>query len=282
MRRPGCAAERPQRHAGLDARHHVLGVRTPRTASSRDRSRTRSSRARRAAEALARCRAPRGADREPLGSSARASTRLTSFRRAGRTTQRGTTPSTAAALEPPSPRRGRARGRRGRRARRAARARDGSRYRAQTQVPVGQRAEPPGRNPSPHAGCDGRSLPGIHDARRDRRRRRSRYMKFRSASRVLQRQALRLVETDAVLAGHAAAEAQARRQQLLVGLLGALELARHPVVVAGSAGAGCRRRRGTRWRSRRPVARADGLHLAHDLGQLRARHHARPGAASWA
>src|SRR5205814_2537849 len=49
---------------------------------------------------------------------------------------------------------------------------------------------------------------------------------------VLQRQVLGLVHADAVLAAHAAAECDARVEQLLVGLLRALQLTRLAVVVA--------------------------------------------------
>src|SRR5206468_1779583 len=89
---------------------------------------------------------------------------------------------------------------------------------------------------------------------------------------VLQRQVLGLVHADAVLAAHAAAERDARVEQLLVGLLRALQLTRLAVVVADQrvqvpvAGVEDVREEET-------VTLADRDHLAHDLRQLAARHH---------
>ena len=86
----------------------------------------------------------------------------------------------------------------------------------------------------------------------------------------LQRQALALVGADAVLAGHAAAERDARLQQFLVGLLGARQLVgiavvvadqRMQVAVAGVEHVG----------DEQPVTLGDADELAHDLRQLRAR-----------
>ncbi len=57
-------------------------------------------------------------------------------------------------------------------------------------------------------------------------------MKFRSASAYCSGRFLALSSADAVLAGHAAAQRDARPQQLLVGLLGALQLVGIAVVVA--------------------------------------------------
>src|SRR5215471_4739940 len=89
---------------------------------------------------------------------------------------------------------------------------------------------------------------------------------------VLEREILGLVHADAVLAGDAAPEGNARAQHLLVGALGPLQLARIPVVVtdermeiavAGMKDIG----------DEHAVARGDGAHLAHDHRQLGPRHH---------
>src|SRR5262249_39154773 len=90
--------------------------------------------------------------------------------------------------------------------------------------------------------------------------------------RELKRHGLRLVGAHPVLTRHAAAEGEARAEKLLVRRLGALELALHAVVVedhrmqvavAGVKDGG----------DREPMTSADGAHLAHDLGEARARDH---------
>ena len=88
----------------------------------------------------------------------------------------------------------------------------------------------------------------------------------------LERHALRLVHSDAMLAGDAAAQGQAGPEQRLVGRLRPLELAGDAIVVEDH-GMQVAVARVEDVGDPEPVAGADGLHLPHDLGQPRARHH---------
>src|SRR5262249_6419326 len=161
---------------------------------------------------------PRGATASP-SLPARDMTRLTSSTDPGRTRQRGTMPSTAAAeSSAPSPI---TCSRPTMAARISARSGADTR-RPQTQVPVGSRGAA--------GGMRGQELAGIHDA-----------VGIEGAPEAghegevgvpeLERHAPRLVEADPVLAGDAAAHGEAGAQELVVGLVRALELAGDAVVV---------------------------------------------------
>src|SRR5688572_24904895 len=199
-------------------------------ASSRDRSSTRSSR---------RGRLPRPwLDPLPRGATAsrsdvaRARRRLTSSSVRARTTQRGTTPSTAAA----STARASARTCAGPTMSTSASRSAG----ADTAIALGRPVPlDPGsarqarsrRTESLAAGRMGRQeLAGVHDSVGIEAPPEAEHeVEIRVA--ILLGHALGLVEADAVLAGHAAAEAQTRRHQLVVDLLGTLRLARHAIVI---------------------------------------------------
>ena len=220
------------------------------TASRRGRSRTRSTAAegcRARGRFRGRAARPRVAlaRRAPAGGSAGRPT-------LGATTQRGSTPSMAAAARAPASSR-RARARRSRRApRRPSATRRTSRpSRSRCRRAARGRA---GRNPSPQAGCEGRSLPGFMILSGSNARR-SRYMKFRSASPYCSGRLCALSRPTPCSPVTLPPRRDAGAQQLLVGRLRALELVRDAIVVAGSSGGGCRRRRGRRWRSARGGAR---------------------------
>ena len=268
------ASERAQRHAGLDARHHVLGhvlrdgveareieheVEPARRAAEAE---ARSASARRHREAL--CgrerehaahfifRAPRARRREeqrrrsarPRAAAPSASTCSRPDDICERLMEAGA--ETAIALTRPRSRSG-----------------DAGR---------------PGETPRRRRDATARACPGFMMPSGSKQRR-SRAMKLRSASRVLQRHARALSRPTPCSPVTLPPMAQARLQQLLVDLLRPLHLAGHPVVVedhrvqvavAGVEDVG----------DPEPVARADGLHLAHDRAGASTAARRRPARAS--
>src|SRR6266699_2949144 len=232
---------------------------------SRERSRARSRRAggmpRSRAEPL-----PRGATASPSDAASLMS-RLTSSIDEGRTRQRGATPSTEAAAssaaEPGTCSRPTI----------ATRASETAGADTLTISDPGAGGQPRGGGTKALAACRvrGEELARIHDPVGIEDTTKARH-EAQIGVAELQRHARGLVEAHSVLARHAAPHGEAGAQKLVVGLLGALELPGHAVVVENH-------------RMQVAVARVkdigddetmtrpDGLHLAHDFGQPGARHH---------